>query len=690
MRDALPMVIREPAPPSVEDQVAATASDFFSLVKRSALLIGGAAAAAVLVAGAYLTTQTPTYRASAQLLVDPQALQIVGKDIVRNDTAASIDFANIDSQALVMTSNSVLEQLVQELDLQNDPAFRAVAGRLSRLMGEPAPEQTQAATLEAVRKAVVARRVDNSLVFELTVSHPNAERSALIANRLAAIYLRQGAEGRGAAVKRAGENLLGQLSKLRTQLSAAETEVEKYRGANNLISTGEAGLIVNQQLKDVYTQITSGESDLARLGARREAIAKLGPDSLLSDRIPEALASPTITALRTQYAQASQEAARLAETLLPRHPRLMEARGELQAARRSLSDELDRIRASIVEEFNQARANLGKLKERAGSLTQNQVSSSEQEIKLRQFESEAEAIRAVYNASLGRAKELEQQEKIETSNSRLISAASVPLKPSRASPLLVLPAAALFGACLGLAIAFLADLLRGTAPDARGVAQMFGVSMFATVRRRQGGSGLDLRDDAALVAAARRLQDRVGSRNPAIAMLAGALDLDDATRRNVVAALGRALAGLGEGVWICLQNEHGEPMHVERIRPMRTVDAPAGSNGHGPLTQATMMAQSLQVMEALHERASRRGEGSEILLLSDDHASGLAASAGGADAIVLVFEPGRTRRRALRDLVALIDPSGDRLTAVIGVEPAQKARMAMPNLFARRPKQAAA
>ena len=689
-------MIREPVPPSAEETVAATVSEFAGLAKRGALLIGGCAAAAMLLAGAFLATQTPTYRASAQLLVDPQALQVVGKDIVRNDTAASIDFANIDSQALVMTSNSVLEQLVQELDLGNDPAFKAAGGRLSRLLGSPPPQQTLSATLDNLRKAVVARRVDNSLVFELTVSHPDAERSALIANRLASIYLRQGTEGRGAAVKRAGDTLLGQLTNLRNQLSAAETAVERYRGDNNLISTGEAGLIVNQQLKELYTGITAAETDLARLAAKRDQLAKLGPDALLSDRIPEALNSPTITALRAQFAQTSREAARLAETLLPRHPRLMEARGELQAARRSLADELDRIRASIVDEYAQAKGNLDKLKERAASLTKSQVSSSEQEIRLRQLESEAEAVRAVYNSSLARAKELEQQEKIETSNSRLISAASVPAKPTKAPAVIVLPAAAVFGACLGLAIIFLKELLRGVAPDTRSVARMFGVSTFATLRRRDGGAGIDPTDGAGLIAVARRVQDSVGTRSPAIAMLAGANDLDGAVRRGVVAALGRSLAGLGESVWICLQNDHGEPVHVERMRPSRIVDmdqTPAG----GALTQATMRAQSLQVLEALHQRASRRGEGSEMLLLSDDHTSGLAASAGGADAIVLVFELGRTRRRTLRDLAALVDPSGDRIAAVIGVEAAHKARLprALPSPklsmpFARRSRQAAA
>lgn len=689
MSYATPAAIREPSPPSVEETVAATASDFWSLAKRRALLIGACACVVTVLAGAYLARQTPVYRASAAVLVDPQALQVVGKDIVRTDTAASIDFANIDSQALVMTSNSVLNQLVDELKLEDDPAFETKPGLLARLLGGQSPAQTRTGTIDNVRKAVVARRVDNSLVFEITASHPQADRSALIANRLAAIYLRQGQDDRGTAVKRAGENLLGQLSSLRDQLNDAEIAVERFRASNGLISTGEAGLIVNQQLKDLYTQITASESEVGRLAARREQIARLGPDSLLSDRIAEALNSPTIMALRTQYAELSREAARLSETLLPRHPRLAEARGELAAARKSLSDELDRIRASIIDDGDRAKANLAKLRERAASLTKSQTTSSEAEIKLRQLESEAVAIRAVYNASLARAKELEQQGKIETSNSRLISAAAAPLKATQAPAVFVLPAAFLFGACAGLALAYLLDLVRGAAPSTRAVAEMFGVSSYATLRRR--GARLDERDGAELVAIARRLRRRAGSRNPAVVVVGGTHDLEPAVRRDLLAGLARALAGVGEGVWICNQAGRDAPMQIERIRPVHAAPSEPSSVNGTPLVAAAERARAQRVLDALEGRREKRDETSEFLLLSDDDAAGLAASSAIADSVVIVFEPGRTARRTLRELAAMLDPSGERVAAVIGVEPSHaKPTIRTPSFGLKRPAKAAA
>lgn len=673
-----PAATRAIAPPSTEEAIAIGASDFAGLARRGARLIAGCAVGCALLAAAYLATQTPLYRATAEILVDPAALQVVGKDILRNDVAASIDFANIDSQALVIVSNSVLDQLIDELKLDQDPVFRGGRGLLARLTGSPGAPSTRATVLDNLRRAVVVRRVDASLVFDITVSHPDAEKAAAIANSLASIYLRQGSEGRGAAVRRANETLLGQLADLRRQLNDADTAVEKFRGDNGLISTGEAGLIVNQQLKDLYAQITAAETELARVGARKEQIARLGPDSLLADRIPEAIASPTITALRSQYATAAREAARMAETLLPKHPRLMEARGELSAARKLLAEELDRIRGSVGQDYEQAKANLAKLQERANGLTRSQMSSSESEIRLRQLESEAAAVRAVYDASLGRAKELEQQAKIDTSNSRLISAASVPVRPSKAPAMIVLPAALLFGASLGLALAFLMDLLRGAAPNARSAAEMFGVETFADVRLA--GGRLDDRDRGHLAAIARRLQRRVSGDEPAIVMVAGAPRLDPMATRAIVAALGRALSDLGDGGWMCRQQAPGAPMHVERIAPPRAAALRGATAPHAPSER-----EARGVLEA---RAASRSTRADYLLFSDDDPAGLADSAGSADAILVVFAAGRTPRRALRDLVATLDPTAERIVAVVAVAPSSGARLPIALPFPGRGRKA--
>ncbi len=543
-------------------------SDLLSLLKRRRAVVIAGAGAMLLLALAYLAVQTPVYRATAELLIDPQALQIVGKDIVRSDSSASIDFANVDSQALVMLSSGVLRQVIGDLDLERDPALTPQPGFLARHFGKllmPTPSQQLAQTMDALRRAIVIQRVENSLVFRIIVSHPNAETSADIANALAKAYFRQGNDGRRGAVERANESLIGQIAGLRTQLNDAEATIQAFRIKNNLVSTGETGLVVTQQLRDLYTQISQASAELARQTARRDGVANLRENSILSDVLPEALTSSSIASLRAQYAQSAREAASLAQTLMPQHPRLIEVRAELAETRKLLAAELGRVRSSVQQAYRQAEANLANLQKRANELTRSQESSGVAEIRLRQLESEAEAIRAVYNASLTRARELDQQKKIETSNSRLLSEAVAPAVAAKPPAAIVLAAALLFGACAGLGIAYLLELLpakitRLSLPSAltpEQAGEILGVTSVARLPKEAA------RRDAALAATARLLQTRFGQRLPASILIAGTLDA--ATQADIAQHLANALAALGESVLICRENAGRNDISIRRI-----------------------------------------------------------------------------------------------------------------------------
>lgn len=437
--------------------------EMLGLLRRRRKLVLASIALCMLVAFAYAATRTPVYRATAELLVDPTALQVVGKDIVRTDTSASIDFANVDSQALIMVSSGVLKQVVDDLGLVDDPAIAGAPGLLTRVLGkiaQPAPAERLAAAIDGLKRAIVIQRVDNSLVFRITVSHPNAQKAAEIANTLAQAYLQQGIDGRRSAVERANASLIGQISGLRAQLDEAERAADEFRSKNGLISTGESGLVVTQQLRDLYSQIGQATAEVARQQARREQLSRAGSDPIaLAEALPEAANSSSLTSLKAQYAQTAREIASLGGTLAPQHPRMIELRSELAETRRLMTSELTRIRASAQEGYRQAEANLANLQRRASELTRTQEVSSAAQIRLRQLQSEAEAIRVVYNASLQRAKELDQQKKIETNNSRMLSEAVPPVVASKPPLALVMGAALLFGACLGLGLAYLLELL---------------------------------------------------------------------------------------------------------------------------------------------------------------------------------------------------------------------------------------
>jgi uncharacterized protein involved in exopolysaccharide biosynthesis len=642
--------------------IAFSLPELLQLLRRRRWLVIASAGICLLFALAYLSVQVPIYRATAELLVDPQALQVVGKDIVRTDTSASIDFANVDSQALVMASSGVLRQVVDELDLVNDPAFVGSAGRLARLFGrllQPTPEQRMAQAVDALKKAITIQRVDNSLVFRITVSHPQAQKAADIANALAQVYFRQGIDGRRAVVERANSTLIEQIAGLRSQLDTAERAVQAFRSQHSLVSTNE-GPIVSQQLRDLYSQIGQAEAELARQQARRDQLARYSNRDPLSDTLPEALTSSVVTSLRAQYAQSAREAASLAQTLAPQHPRLIEIRAELAETRRLLTGELTRLRATVQEGYRQAEANLANLRKRATELTKSQEVSGAAQIRLRQLESEAEAVRVVYNASLQRAKELEQQKRIETNNSRMLSEAMAPATPTKPPAPLVLAAALLFGACAGLGIAYLLEWLPSSrimperlkplvplTPEAAGQAIGVGtvVSLPAAAARRED----------ALVPVTRLLQKTLGPHLPASVMIAGSVD--DATQKALAEHLANSLAAHGESVLLC-QDGSGRDMNIRRIEPPASATA----------------------------RPGRRRN--FIIMRRTSPADGKAGAR--PDAIVLASSLTGETPRSLIDQAAAIDPVGEHIVALVIPEAAGAGPRSLASRWLRRPAQAAA
>lgn len=536
----------------------AIAFDVFALlatIRRNLVPIALSAGLVGVAALGAATLKTPQYRAAAQVLVNPQSLQIVGRDILSVAGSPSIDGANLDSQPVVMTSTTLLGTVVDRLDLAKDPALAAGLG------GSP-PEAVRADVVERLRKAVTVERVGQSLVYTVTVAHRDARTAAAIANAVAEIYLQQSDDSRTATAADATQALVAQTTTLRNQLDAAERAVEEFRARNGLVSTGPDGLVIDQQIADLYARIGGAQAAVAQLDARLSQI-RAGAEGATA----EAAASGTLATLRAQHARLVQEEARLARTLGPLHPTLVEAASQRQAVAGLIQQELDRIRAQIRTERDRAVANLANLQAQADTLASSQSTSNEAMIRLRTLEGEAAAIRAVYQASTERIKELEQQRTLPANVSRVISRAEPPARTDAPNKAIVLAAGLLFGAVLGVAAAFGSELVgyrlplsaapvaarggqgrpaRAPSSDAAGpvIGRLPGARGLSALLRRGRGQPGEPAPEA--VAAFTR---RLGPARPSTVLVAPTDRRIDTGR--AVAALARGLAHAGEPVLVC-------------------------------------------------------------------------------------------------------------------------------------------
>src|SRR5690348_10051110 len=111
----------------------------FRLLWRRKTTIAAAALGCAIAAVVIGKSLTPKYTSTAQLYVDPRELQLVDRELTPRAQDVSGLAMVVESQARVITSNSVLLQVIQNAHLDSDPEFggdsQSFSARLLGLVG---------------------------------------------------------------------------------------------------------------------------------------------------------------------------------------------------------------------------------------------------------------------------------------------------------------------------------------------------------------------------------------------------------------------------------------------------------------------------------------------------------------------------------------------------------------------------
>ncbi|MCA1380393.1 MULTISPECIES: Wzz/FepE/Etk N-terminal domain-containing protein [Bradyrhizobium] len=402
------------------------------------------AAAALLGAALAVTigkSVTPRYTATAQLYVDPRELQLVDRELTPRAQDVTGMAMVVESQARLITSNSVLLQVIQQAGLDKDPEFGGgEAGSLmSSLLGliglQPrAPSaaekrEVELAALDALNKHIAIRKTEKSFIVDIEVWSTDPAKAAMLANTLTNAYLAESRKSQASAARRATNDLSSRLKELRDRLRNAETALATYKAQNNFVGTQDA-LISDQQLSASNQRLSAARAATMDAQARLDQIEASRRTAADAGAIPEALQSPTIANLRAQYADARKKYAEQAGELGPRHPALRQTEKQVEDLKRTINEEIDRFAQSAKNDLTRARDFEASLNRALEAQKRQSVQLSQAAVRLRELEREADASRDVYQSFLKRSRETEEQESLNTSAARVIGEATVPQRRS--------------------------------------------------------------------------------------------------------------------------------------------------------------------------------------------------------------------------------------------------------------------
>jgi len=430
--------------------------------------------------GVAIALSTPkTYEAATELLIDPRDLKIVDRDLTQAGFSNEATLAIVENQVRVITSGTVLNKVVDRLNLESDPEFNGQGGSgplsfirslLSR-GGDDAddPGRRRALAVGNLAKSLSVERGGKTFVVVIDVKTQDGEKSALIANTMADVFLKTYGELQSDTAGRATDELTARLDELRKGVEDAERKVEAFKAENDLIDA-QGRLITDDEIVKLNEQLSIARARTLELNAKAASTRGVSVDSVLGGVLPEEMASASMTELRSQYSTLKGEADRLAVKLGPRHPQRQAVEGQLAGARDQIAAELRRIVSSVQTELKRAVQLEQELSSRLAQLKVRQGNVSSELVTLRELERDATAKRAVYESFLLRARETGEQKDINTANMSVISVAHAPLQANGPSRTTIALTGTILGFLAGIGLGGMRgayDSLRDTADERR-------------------------------------------------------------------------------------------------------------------------------------------------------------------------------------------------------------------------------
>jgi len=456
------------APGAPSPDMNATIREFARILLRRRWIVVWAVAALVGLATIFVIVVTPRYTATSTVIVDPHRSHVVDS----NDQPPRPDFGSdgaiVESQVSVIQSVTVLQRVVNELKLYQDPEFAPHASLLDSILSlfsAPAPTNQSAEDIAKAKtvefladKRLKVARQGLAYIIGIDVSSESPEKAAKIANSVADSYLVELVRGKYDTNKIAASWLNKQLDELKSRVQASDKAVEQFRAANNLITT-QGQTVNDQQLTDLNNKLIDAHVQTAEARARFEQVENIAKTHADPGILAQALSSEVIKQLRTQYADVAKNVADLSSKYGPQHPQVVNANAQLRATQKLINQEVDRILDNTRDAYNVAQSREQALKNSLDRLQSASTDLNKSQVRLHELQREADANRTLYESFLARYKETTAQESLELPDSRIVSRADVPIRQSFPKTKLILALSVLQGLILGAILAFVADRL---------------------------------------------------------------------------------------------------------------------------------------------------------------------------------------------------------------------------------------
>lgn len=428
------------------------------------------------------------YEAQAKLLIKikDQTVELTGLDTSTGEIKGlTNDSDPLITEAEIVRSRPIIEKLIKELDLEDDFEYDDLEDSLSV---EPIPATD---------------------ILEVSYYSTDPKFAASIVNKVTELYLEDHNLNNRSQTAAANNFIASQLPQVEANLKRAEAELREFKHQNRISSLNEEVSASVDSIFRIANQIDEIEAKLGNINASYERLqAQLDMNWQEAAAVSSLSESLAVQRVLEQLQEVKITLAQRQNYLSDNAPQIISLKDEEADLNTLLEREIAKIlsgeQQTLVKNINifslgtlkqeqiASLAALGLektgLEEQLETLKNTYKSYQQQSSNLpglqeqqRHLERRVEVAESTYQVLLRKLQQTQIAEEQNTGNVRIVSKAAVPESPTPSKNKLIVAGAGVFGAFMGIAVAFFLDLRDRTIKNVREIAEMLPYSLVGVV-----------------------------------------------------------------------------------------------------------------------------------------------------------------------------------------------------------------
>ncbi len=440
---------------------------YLGLLWRGRALVATGAVVGLLIGLLAGFAQTPEYRASAMLQIEPPTptfLTVTDALVGGGNYWQHADFYN--TQFKVLTSKGVGEKAVERLRLQDQPPFQ----------GHPDPGSLFMAH-------VAVDPVPDSRLVNVVVTHRDPKEAALWANTVGEVYIEQSLSSRVESARKAYEWLQERLAVTQKSMREAQDKLFKsYQSQDLFVPEGSVSAVTSSITKLGEDLIEVQGRRIAREAALKQIEqARASRQSL--DTVPQVAADSLALSLSGQLSSLQLDLSRLKEKFKDAHPEVQKVQAQIEQVQKAKDERSRQIVGGLEAELGQLRKQESEIRAAIDAHKAQASRDSRKGAELEALRKESESSKNLYEVLLQKLNETDIAASIRNNNVTVVERAVAPSSPVRPQKIRLAGMALMAGLALGIALVFVRDFFDNTVKDPEEIERYLHLDLLAAVPR---------------------------------------------------------------------------------------------------------------------------------------------------------------------------------------------------------------